>query len=124
MAEENNRINLNRQFAGVLRELAASPENNPFAVVEQKEAEICSWQEIEPLLRGMGLSLVRQNQCRWFLREVIRLLCSQSPYVAQHIKFCIGKWQVFGLNRELLQLLVCEVYEWAKRQKRDDARAA
>ncbi len=105
---------LKRYFEAVLTELAEKPEDNPFALIEQSECENRCWQAVLPVINLLGLSLVRQNQCRWFIRELARLLRTNSPFLSQHIRFCLKKWQNLGLEMELMQLLVCELYQAAK----------
>jgi hypothetical protein len=103
---------MGRQFERLLGSIEAAKRANPLfgstpAVAEQVVKGI-----VDPILCGSGMALVPLNQYRWFARELSRILRSDGDRIlAMHLAMLVQKWQAFALEKNTLQLLVCEVFE-------------
>ncbi len=70
-----------------------------------------------------GLSLMTLNQYRWFVRELGRIMRTDSgPELAMHLELALSKWQKLGLDLNTLQLLVCTIFEKLSQMTSDECR--
>jgi hypothetical protein len=103
---------MGRQFERLLGSMEAAKRPNPLFGADAKTAEQVVKGIVDPILCGSGMTLVGLNQYRWFARELSRILRSDGDRIlAMHLAMLIQKWQGFGLEKNTLQLLVCEVFE-------------
>ena len=72
-------------------------------------AEAAVWEIGKILLEDRHLPLVQYNTCRWYLREVSKLLRTKTGWgLALELEICLRKWAAYQLEPELLQPLLCE----------------
>jgi|GEM_PF-1570699 len=72
-------------------------------------AEAAAWEIGRVLVEGQRLPMVQQNQYRWFLRELSKLLRTRTGWdLALEIEIALRKWAAYRLDPVLLQALVRE----------------
>jgi hypothetical protein len=75
-------------------------------------AEAAVWEIGKLALKDTPVPLVQQNGYRWYLRELSKLLRTKTEWdLALEIEICLRKWIGYSLSPELLQMLLCEVYD-------------
>lgn len=67
----------------------------------------------DPNLREAPLHLGKRQQYYWFLAELVRIFRTRSgEALAMHCELVMRKWHAFGLEMELMQWLLGQV--WAQ----------
>ena len=75
-------------------------------------AEAAVWEIGRMVLDNLQLPVVEYNQYRWFLRELSKLLRTQTGWdLALELEICLRKWLAYRLNPVLLQALVRGCYD-------------
>jgi hypothetical protein len=74
-------------------------------------AEAAVWEIGRVVLENQHLPLIEQNQYRWFLRELSKLLRKRTGWdLALELEICLRKWTAYRLDPVLLQALLRECY--------------
>jgi hypothetical protein len=112
MAEKGTGREHGPEMARVLARIRAADKPNPLYGRTPGESEACLKQVTEYLITGTGLGLCIQNEYRWFIREMSRLVRKDGgPELAFHIEMLLRKWQSMGLERYITEMLTCEVFK-------------
>jgi hypothetical protein len=75
-------------------------------------AEAALWEIGKGLLDRLQLPLVEFNQYRWYLRELSKLMRTQTGWdLALELEICLRKWSAYRMNPVLLQSLVRGCYD-------------
>jgi hypothetical protein len=99
------------EMSRVLERIRAADKPNPLYGRRPEESEACLKQVTESLITGTGLGLCIQNEYRWFIREMSRLVRQDGgPELAFHLEMLLRKWQSMGLERYILEIMTCEVF--------------
>ena len=100
-----------RRFAGVLDRIRAGTD---LLYLD----DVCAWDEDErvrklglPVACQQGCTRVELVYCGWFLREMSRRFRrKEGDDLASELVILVDKWVRRGLDRSLLQELVCHCY--------------
>jgi hypothetical protein len=112
MAEKGTVREHGPEMARVLARIRAADRPNPLYGRSPAESEACLKQITDSLITGTGLGLCIQNEYRWFIREMSRLVRKDpGPELAFHLELLLSKWQSMGLERYIMEILVCEVFK-------------
>ncbi len=115
---------LSRNMSRVLSGVLSAKRPNPLFGLEPDKAESLLRGLTDRLMYNAGLSLMTLNQYRWFVRELGRIMRTDSgPELAVHLELALSKWQRLGLESNTLQLLVCTIFEKLNQMTSDDCRA-
>jgi hypothetical protein len=108
-------IKLNPVGTLVLEEMRNAPEPHRLFGHPAAECEALVSAILDPLLAGAPLALSAKYKTRWFLSETVRLFRTRTGFeLAMHVEAMLQKWHAFGLNDDLMQLLVRQVWQRVK----------
>lgn len=70
---------------------------------------------LDPVMAGAPVSVGTKYQFRWYMAELVRLFRTRNGYeLALHVEMVVQKWHTFGLDDEMMQWLVRQVWQRVK----------
>ena len=104
-------LQLDKQVSGLLNRVRRTKSRDPLLNLEPEPAVSAVNDIIKPLLVKAGLPEKSVTQYGWFGRELARdLRLRVSGDLAFHVERLVRKFVLLGLNENILQVLVCEVF--------------
>jgi hypothetical protein len=111
MEEYARSLHLDKSLSGVLNRVRRTKGTDLFLDLDPEPAVSAVNDVIKPLLVKAGLTEKLITQYGWFGRDLAReLRVRVSGDLAFHVERLVRKWILLGLNENILQVLVCEVF--------------
>jgi len=105
-------VRLKPETREVLAQVRDFPEATPLYGLSAEEADRILRFLYEPMLDGAALPLVVLNGLRWYCRELARVFRAKRGYpLAFQLELVLRKWVALGSESELLQQLLCSIWE-------------
>jgi len=104
-----SQFTLNQETRDVLDRVRHSRKTLSVFDMPADLAEAAVWEVGKLILDHQSLPLMQSNICRWYLREVAKLLRTKSGWdLALELDICMRKWAAYQVDPVLLQALLCE----------------
>ena len=111
MEEYARPLHLDKEMSGVLNRVRRTKGPDPLLNLEPEPAVSAVNNTIKPLLVKAGLPEKSVTEYGWFGRELARdLRVRVAGDLAFHVERLVRKFILLGLNENILQVLVCEVF--------------